>query len=109
KTSPGPAEQLTQQLAKGNFGQAQAELEKLAEQLKSGDMKPEDLAKLQQQMQQLAQQMQQLAEAKAGMEKQLQQAGMTPEQAKAAAADPEQLKKMLEQMENLTEEQKKKL
>jgi hypothetical protein len=109
RTPPGPAEQMSRALAQGNFAQAQQELQKLAQQMSSGNMSPEDQAKLQQQMQQLAQQMQQLAESRTQLEQQLKQAGMSSEQAQQAARDPEALKRALEQMENLTDEQKQKL
>lgn len=106
---PGPAEQLSRQLAQGNFQQAQQELEQLAQQLASANMSPEDQQRLQQQLQQLAQQLQQLAENRQELERRLQQAGLTPEQARQSAADPEALKKALEELQNLTEEQKKQL
>jgi hypothetical protein len=106
---PGPLDQLSRSLARGDFKKAQEELGELSKQLASDSLTEEQKQQLQQQLQKLQEQMQQLAQAKQDLEKQLEQAGMNKEQAQKAARDPEALKKALEELSNLSDEQKQQL
>ncbi|MBC7834325.1 MAG: hypothetical protein H7Y88_04390 [Phycisphaerales bacterium] len=99
----GPLTELSKELAKGNFKQAQIELQKLAENAKN--LTPEQKAALEKQLKELAAQLDKLAEEKKDLENKLEKAGLD----KNLAADPEALKKALEKMSNLSEEQKKEL
>ncbi len=106
---PGPLDELTRALQKGDMAQAKEKLSELAEKLKNQDMSAEQKDQLKDQMEKLAAQMDQLANDRQKLEQALQQAGLSPEHAKQAAADPEAIKKALENMKHLTEEQKKQL
>jgi hypothetical protein len=106
---PGPLENMTKSLQKGNFQQAQKDLEELSKQLASNQMSEENKAQAQQQLQKMAEQMEKLAKAGEEIQKKLEQAGMSKEEAKAAAKDPESLQKAMEQLKNLSPEQKKEL
>lgn len=106
---PGPLDELTRALQKGDMAQAKEKLAELAEKLKNQDMSAEQKQQVKDQMQKLAAQMDQLANDRQKLEQALQQAGLSPEHAKQAAADPEAIKKALENMKHLSEEQKKQL
>lgn len=105
----GPMTELSRQLARGNFGKAKEELNKLAKQVAEGSLTPEEKAKAKEQLEQLSKQLESLGQQQAGAEQALRAAGLSAEQAKQAMADPETLKKALEQMQNLSEEQKQQL
>lgn len=106
---PGPAQDLARALARGDFDMARKELSKLAEQLNSNELSPEQQQELEKQIANLADQLKKLAEQNKELERSLRQAGLSPENAARLAADPEAISKALEQMKNLTEEQKKQL
>ncbi len=106
---PGPAEELARAMARGNFDKAREELSKLAQQMRAGELSPEQEEQLQKQMDNLAQQLDKLSEDKKQIERTLREAGMDAEQAKQAASDPEALKKAMEQLEGMSQEQKQQL
>jgi len=106
---PGPASEMGKQMAKGDYGQAKAELEKLAQQLASGEMSEADKKKAAEQLQQMADQLDKLANQRQNLEQQLQQSGMSEEQAKQLAANPDQLQQALQQNQNMSEQQKQQL
>lgn len=106
---PGPMEQLSKAMQKGDFAQAQEKLDELAKQMAENSMSPEDKAKAQAQMEKLAAQLDKLSKDKQNLEKQLQQAGMNKEQAQKAASSPEEMKKALEDMKNMSEGEKQEM
>lgn len=106
---PGPAEELARAMARGNFDKAREELSKLAQQMRAGELSPEQEEQLQKQMDNLAQQLDTLSEDKKQIERSLREAGMDADQAKQAASDPEALKKAMEQIEGMSQEQKQQL
>lgn len=95
---PGPLQQFQRELARGNFGEAKQQLAQLTEQIKSGELSPEQKEQAAQQLSELSEQLQQLSEQREAMENALQQAGMSKEQAQQAARDPNALDQMLQQM-----------
>ncbi|MBL9030397.1 MAG: hypothetical protein JNM80_01645 [Phycisphaerae bacterium] len=106
---PGPLDELTKSLQRGDFGKAQQDLEELSKRLATNSMTPEDKAKAQEQLKRLSEQLEKLAQDRQDLEKKLEQAGLGKEQASKLARDPEALKKALEAMKNLSEEQKQQL
>jgi hypothetical protein len=107
---PGPLDELSKQMARGNFEQAKKELDELTKKLSdSSAMSQDQKQALEQQLSKMSEQLAKLAEDRKALEKKLEEAGLSKEQAKQAAADPEALKKALEQAKNLTEDQKKQL
>lgn len=105
---PGPLENMSRALQRGDFSQAKAELEKLQQQLESGQLAEDDKAKLQEQLKKLAEQLNKAAENRKELEQKLREAGLSPEEAKRAARDPEELKKEMEKR-GMSEQQKKDL
>jgi hypothetical protein len=106
---PGPMEEMSRQMARGDFAKAKAELDKLSQKLQDGSMSPEQKEQMKEQLQKLAQQLDKLGKDKSDTEKKLQQAGLSKEQTKEAMKNPENLKKALEQLKNLPPEQQKEL
>jgi hypothetical protein len=106
---PGPLEELSRQLARGNFEESKKALDDLAKKLADSSLTQEQKKQLEAQLAKMSDQLSKLSEDRQAMEKKLQEAGLSKEEAKKAAADPQALQKALEQMKNLTEEQKKQL
>ena len=106
---PGPLNELSRSLARGEFAGAKEQLEQLAQQMGSGEMDPAQAQQLQKQLANMAKQMDDLAKKNDELKKKLQEAGMGEQQARDMAASPEALKKALEQMEGLSDEQKQEL
>ncbi len=106
---PGPAEELSRALARGEFGKAKEALDELQKRLGEGDLTEAQREQLEQQLENLAQQLQELGERRDELEKALREAGMSPDEAKRLAADPEALKRALADAANLTEAQKQQL
>jgi hypothetical protein len=102
---PGPLQELSKELAKGNFDKAAEELAKALEKMKNGEMSEQDMKKMAEQLKQLADQLNKIGEDNKQLEKDLEKAGLSKELAK----DPEALKKALENNQNLSEEQKQQL
>lgn len=106
---PGPLENLSRAMQKGDFAQAKEELEKLRQQMQSGSMSAEQKEQAAKQMEKLAEQLKQAAQNRESLEKKLAEAGLSKEEAKKAASDPEALKQAMEKLQNLSPEQKKQL
>lgn len=106
---PGPLEEMSKALAKGDFQGAKEKLDELANKLANGELSPEQQKQLKEQLQKMAEQLDKLAQSQKQLEQKLQEAGMSKEQAQKAAADPQALEQALEQMKNLSEEQKQQL
>lgn len=94
---PGPATEMSRAMARGDFAEAKKQLEKLAEQIKSGDMSEEDKEQLAKQAEQMAEALQKMAENRQNLEEQLKAAGMSEQQAKQLAADPNAMEKALQE------------
>ncbi len=110
---PGPLDEFSRSLARGDFNKAQEALQQLQQQLASGDMSPEQREEAKKQAENLAKQLEKIAENKEALAKKLEEAGLDKEKAKEllekATTDPQALKEALEQTKGLSEEQKQEL
>ncbi|MCW5761907.1 MAG: hypothetical protein KIT88_01535 [Phycisphaeraceae bacterium] len=109
---PGPMTEFARSLARGNYADAQAKLDEMAEKLATGQMNEAEKEAAQEQLANLKEQLDQLAQNTDKIEQALRQAGMTAEQASKlaqAASDPQAMKDALEQLQNLSEQQKQQL
>lgn len=101
--NPGEATaDLSKALAAGNFAQAKAEIQKLAEKAKAGGADSKAAAK---QLEQIAKQLEQMAKNQQKLEEQLKAAGMDPNLAK----DPAAAKEAIKNNPNLSQQQKDQL
>lgn len=108
KQVSNPGEQsndLSKALAAGNFGQAKAEVLKLAAQAKSGGLSKEQQAQAAKQLDSIAKQLDKAAKDKKDLENTLQKAGLD----KNLAGDPAAAQKAIENDPNLSKEQKDQL
>lgn len=105
KNQPGPMEDVTKALAKGDFAAAQKAMEDLQTKMAAGQMSAEAKAQMSKQLDSLKSQLDKLAANQKDLEDKLKQAGLDPK----LAMSPEELKKALENSKNLTEAQKKQL
>jgi hypothetical protein len=107
---PGPMDNLSKSLQKGDFQQAKEDLEKLKQELAAGDMSDEKKEQAKQQMEKLAEQLSKLAESRQSIEQALKEAGISKEQAQKLAQEamknPESLKKAIDQLPSLNAQQK---
>ena len=101
----GPAKDLAEAMAKGDFAAAAKALEKLLAEAQNGDMNDEQKKQLAQQLEELAKQMEQLAQQQQEMEQLLQQAGMNPQ----LAQNPQALQQAIQDNPNLNQQQKQQL
>ena len=116
-TEAGPLDQFSKNLAKGDFKQAQEELDKLKAQLANKNMNDAEKAQAAEQLKKMAGQLAKLAADTKSVEKKLTAAGMDAKQAAALAkqlmsnpqAASEAMKQALEAMKNLTPEQREQL
>lgn len=106
---PGPASEMARAMAKGDFAEAQDELEKLMDDVKNGEMTPEQKREAADQLEQLKDQMQQMAQSQEQMKEQLQAAGFSEEQAKKMAASADEMQKQLDQNPQVSDQQKQQL
>jgi hypothetical protein len=110
---PGPLDEFSKALARGDFNKAKEQLAELSKQMADGSMSPDKAELTKKQLEDLAKQMEKLAKEQQQLEKKLEQQGLdkksAAEMAKAAATSPEAMQKALEQQKNLTEAQKQKL
>lgn len=110
---PGPLQDLSRNLAKGDFAKAQENLAEMKKKLDDASLSAQEKEQLKKQLENLSQQLKDQAAKQEELKNQLQQAGMdkkTAEQlAKQAAQNPEALKKAIEQMKNMSPEQQQKL
>jgi len=96
---------MVRNLQLGNFKQAQEELAKLEDQLKSGQLTPEQREQLAKQLEELAKQLEELAKQQEELEKALAEAGLDPN----LANNPAALAAAIDAMQGLTDEQKERL
>lgn len=101
----GPAKELAEAMAKGDFAQAQKALQELMEKAQNGQMKEEDKKKAAEQLQNIADQLNKLAQQQQQLENALKQAGMDPKLAQNAQA----LQQAVQQNQNLNQQQKQQL
>ena len=106
RTPPdGPAKDLAEALAAGDFKAAQRALAKLTDQLQTGELNDQSKQQLAKQLEDLAKQMQQLAQQQQQLEDMLQQAGLNPQ----LALNPQALQQAIADNKNLNEQQKQQL
>jgi len=101
----GPAKDLAEALAAGDFKAAQEALARLSEELQTGKLNEQQKEQLARQLDDLAKQMQQLAQQQQQLEDMLQQAGLNPQ----LAQNPQALQQALADNPNLNEQQKQQL
>jgi DNA segregation ATPase FtsK/SpoIIIE-like protein len=101
----GPANEMADALARGDFKAAKEALEAMMEQARNGEMNAQQQEQLAQQMENLAQQLEQLAQQQDALEQALQQAGLNPQ----LANNPQALQQALQQAQNLNQQQKQQL
>lgn len=101
----GPAKELAEAMAAGDFQAAQQALQDLIEKVESGEMSPEQQEQLVEQLKDLAQQLNEMAQQQKQLEDALKQAGMDPQ----LANNPEALKQAIENNQNLNEQQRQQL
>jgi hypothetical protein len=101
----GPAKELAEAMARGDFKGAQEALAKIQKELQEGKLDDAQKQQLAEQMAGIAQQLEQLAQGQQDLEAALQQAGLNPELAKS----PQALQQAIEQNQNLNEQQKQQL
>jgi len=101
----GPAKELAEAMAKGDFAQAEKALKELMEKAQNGQMKEEDKKKAAEQLQNIADQLNKLAQQQQQLENALKQAGMDPKLAQNAQA----LQQAMQQNQNLNQQQKQQL
>jgi chemotaxis protein histidine kinase CheA len=109
---PGPMDEFSRSLARGDFNKANEQLQQMQKQLANGDMSPEQREEAKKQMENLAKQLEKLGENKEALAKKLEESGLDKEKAKELmqkAGDPQALKEALEQSKGLSEEQKQEL
>lgn len=95
---PGPASEMSRAMARGDFAEAKKQLEKLAEQVASGEMPEEQRKQLEKQLEQMSEAMSKMAANRQELEEQLREAGMSEQQAQQMAGDPSSLEKALQEM-----------
>ena len=101
----GPAKELAEAMAAGNFAAAAKALQKLQAKLENGEMTEEQKKLLQQQLEDLAKQLEELAKQQKQLEELLKQAGLDPQLAQNAQA----LQQAIENNPNLNQQQKQQL
>jgi len=106
---PGPLEQFSRSLARGDFSKAQEALDKLSQQLADGSLSPEKQDQLRKQIENLKKQMEKIAADRRQLEQALREAGMDKQSAARAAGDMSSLKAALDKLQGLSDEQKQKL
>jgi len=117
---PGPAENMARELAKGDFKAAQEELDKLAQQIDSGELDEAASQQLGEQLKNMQAQLEKIAKDQSSLQQALQQAGMDQQQAQQLAQqmaqnanNPQQMQQAMQQamqnMPNLTPAQMQQL
>jgi hypothetical protein len=101
----GPAKDLADALARGDFKAAQKALAELRAAAEKGDLTPEQMKQLGEQLADIAKQLEQLANQQAQLEQMLQQAGLDPQ----LAQNPQALQQALQNNPNLNQQQKQQL
>jgi hypothetical protein len=110
---PGPLQELSKNMAKGDFAKAQENLQDLQKKLEDSKLSPQEKEQLTEQLKNLSEQLKNQAAKQEELKNLMQKAGMdkktAEELAKQAAKNPDAVKKALEQMKNLAPEDQKKL
>lgn len=110
---PGPLQELSKNMAKGDFAKAQENLQDLQKKLDESKLSPQEKEQLTEQLKNLAEQLKNQSAKQEELKNLMQKAGMdkksAEELAKQAAKNPDAVKKALEQMKNLSPEDQKKL
>ena len=101
----GPAKELADALARGDFKAAQKALAQMMADVQKGDLDEEQRKQLAEQLADLAQQMEQLAQQQQKLEQMLQQAGLSPQ----LAQNPQALQEAIANNPNLNDQQKQQL
>jgi hypothetical protein len=101
----GPAKELAEALAKGDFQAAQKAMQKLADEAKAGQLDPAQKEQLAQQLQAIGDQLGDLARKQDALKQALQQAGLNPQ----LANNPQALQQALQQAQNLNPQQQQQL
>ena len=97
----GPAKDLADALARGDFSMAKKALDELRAKMQSGQLSDEQKKLAAEQLKNLAEQLEKLAQQQAQLEEALRQAGLDPQ----LAMNPEALKQALENNPNLNQQQ----
>ena len=110
---PGPLQELSRNLAKGDFAKAQQALAELQKKLEDSSLSPQEKEQLKAQLDGLAKQLADKSAKQEDLKNMLQKAGLdkkaAEELAKQAAKNPEAVKKALEQLKNMSPEQQKQM
>ncbi len=101
----GPAKDLADALASGDFEAAQEALAKLMQDLQNGELTDEQKKQLAKQLADMAEQMKQLAEQQKQLEDMLKRAGLDPQ----LVQNPQALQQAIANNPNLTQQQKQQL
>lgn len=101
---PGPATEMSRAMARGDFAEAKKQLEKIAEQVRSGEMSEEQKKQLEKQMEKMSEALGQMAQNRQQLEQQLKAAGLSEQQAQRLATDPNALEQALKE-QGLAQEQ----
>jgi hypothetical protein len=106
---PGPMDELSKQLSKGEFGAAKAALEQLSKQVQDGSLNQQQKEDVKKQAENLSKQLDSLAKQQNQLSKKLQEQGLDKKSAQdlaKKAADPAALKDALDKLPQLSEAQK---
>lgn len=106
---PGPLDELSRQLSKGEFGAAKAALEQLSKQMSDDSLSKDQKESLQKQAENLAKQLDKLSQQQDQLTKKLQEQGLdkkTAQDLAKKAADPAALKDAMDKLPQLSEAQK---
>ncbi|MEO0482553.1 MAG: hypothetical protein AAF138_02935 [Planctomycetota bacterium] len=106
---PGPLNEMSRSMARGNFAGAKERLEQLAEQLAQGELSEQQQRQLKRQFEGMAKQLDKLAEDKQQLAEELKKAGVDAKKAEQLAQNPEQIQQALEQLQNMSPEQMEQL
>ncbi|MCI0629145.1 MAG: hypothetical protein L0Y44_00645 [Phycisphaerales bacterium] len=101
----GPAKELAEAMARGDFKGAQEALKELMEKAEKGQLNQEDKEKLAEQLKDIAEQLDKLAQQQQQLENALKQAGMDPN----LAQNPQALQQAIQNNQNLNQQQKQQL
>lgn len=107
--SPGPMDELSKQLSKGDFGAAKAALEQLSKQVQDGSLSQQQKDDLKKQAENLSKQLDQLSKQQDQLTKKLQDQGLDKKSAQdlaKKASDPAAMKDALDKMPQLSDAQK---
>lgn len=107
---PGPMDELSRNMARGDFQKARQALEQLNKKIGDGSLSPDQKEQLKKQLENMAGQLDKLAQNQDELAKKMEQAGMdkkTAEQlAQQASGDPESVRKALDKLEGMSDQQK---